>query len=177
MTRILIVYSSTNGHTKKICFRLRQLIEDKDKDKELTLLSVSDANSIDLDLFDKIIIGASIRYGKHHKEIFKFIEKNRNILERKSNAFFSVNMVARKPEKNTPETNPYLLKFLNQTSWNPNNIAVFAGKIEYKKYKLFDRLIIKLIMYITKGPTDPNTNIEYTNWSQVEEFGEIICSM
>ena len=37
---------------------------------------------------------------------------NKEILEKKSSAFFSVNVVARKPEKNTPETNPYMQKFL-----------------------------------------------------------------
>ncbi len=42
-------------------------------------------------------------------------------------------LVARKPEKNTPETNPYLKKFLKQISWQPMELAVFAGRIDYKK--------------------------------------------
>jgi menaquinone-dependent protoporphyrinogen oxidase len=32
-------------------------------------------------------------------------------------------------------------------------------------------------MFITKGPTDPNTVIEYTNWEQVEAFGRVIAEM
>jgi menaquinone-dependent protoporphyrinogen oxidase len=32
-------------------------------------------------------------------------------------------------------------------------------------------------MWMTKGPTDPNTNIEFTDWSQVEEFGRLVSEM
>ena len=88
-----------------------------------------------------------------------------------------MNVVARKPEKNKPETNPYLQKFLKQISWNPKKLAVFAGKIEYQKYRFLDRLMIRLIRWMTKGPTDSKTNIEYTNWNQVEDFGRVISEM
>ena len=175
MAKILVIYSSTDGHTKKICLRLQQIVEDQNH--QVTLVSVKDVNSIDLNSFDKIVIGASIRYGKHSRKIYEFIKQNQQVLDSKSNAFFSVNVVARKPEKNRPETNPYLQKFLKQISWKPKELAVFAGKIEYQKYKFWDRFMIRLIMWMTQGPTDPKTNIEFTNWSHVESFGKTICDM
>ncbi|MCI5164911.1 MAG: menaquinone-dependent protoporphyrinogen IX dehydrogenase [Candidatus Electrothrix sp. GM3_4] len=175
MSKIIIIYSSTDGHTKKICCRLKQRVEDQNN--QVTLISINDEKTIELNSFDKIVIGASIRYGKHGKKIHEFIKENQQILDSKCNAFFSVNVVARKPEKNKPETNPYLQKFLNQISWKPNNLAVFAGKIEYKKYNVWDRSMIRLIMWLTKGPTDPKTNIEFTNWSDVESFGKTISDM
>ena len=73
--------------------------------------------------------------------------------------------------------NPYLRKFLKQISWQPKELAVFAGKIDYKKYRFLDRQIIRLIMWITKGPTDPKTAVEFTNWKQVETFGLLIRNM
>jgi len=175
MAKILIIYSSTDGHTRKICSRLQQIVEQRNN--QVTLVSVTDENTIDLDSFDKIVIGASIRYGKHNKKIYELIKENQHVLDSKCNAFFSVNVVARKPEKSTPETNPYLQKFLKQISWKPKNLAVFAGKIEYQKYKFWDRLIIRLIMWMTNGPTDPKTNIEFTNWFEVDSFGQTICDM
>ena len=99
------------------------------------------------------------------------------MLESKPNAFFSVNVVARKADKCQPETNPYLKKFLKQIAWEPKQLAVFAGKIDYPKYSFWDRSIIRLIMWITKGPTDPNTVKEFTNWEQVEAFGRVISEM
>jgi menaquinone-dependent protoporphyrinogen oxidase len=174
MSRILIIYSTTDGHTRKICQRLCQVVEQQ---HQVTLISIDDESNLDLESFDKIILGASIRYGKHHKKVYEFIKRNEQLLDSKPNAFFSVNVVARKPEKNQPETNPYLRKFLKQISWQPKELAVFAGKIDYKKYSFLDRQIIRLIMWMTKGPTDPETVVEFTNWKQVETFGLLVNNM
>jgi len=129
---------------------------------------------LDLEAYDKIILGASIRYGKHDKKVYEFIEKNQTLLEGKPNAFFSVNVVARKPEKNQPDTNPYLIKFLKQIKWKPQHLAVFAGRLDYSKYGYFDRQMIRFIMWMTKGPTAPDTNIEFTNWEDVDRFAASI---
>ena len=76
-----------------------------------------------------------------------------------------------------PETNPYLQKFLKRIRWKPKELAVFAGKIDYPRYNFFDRFMIRLIMFITRGPTDPKATIEFTDWQQVESFAERISSM
>jgi len=162
MAEILLIYSTTDGHTREICQRLKQVIEQHTH--RVTLKSINDESGVDLRPFDKIVLGASIRYGKHSKQVYGFIERNEQILDSKPNAFFSVNVVARKPEKNKPETNPYLKKFLNQISWHPKELAVFAGKIDYQKYRFWDRLMIRLIMLMTNGPTDPHTVAEFTDW-------------
>lgn len=175
MAKILIVYSTTDGHTKKICDRLRQVIEQDAH--QVTVVSIRNESQFDLTAFDKIVIGASVRYGKHSPQIVDFIEKNRRLLDSKPNAFFSVNVVARKPEKSKPEYNPYLQKFLKRISWRPRKLAVIAGKIDYPSYTSFDRLMIRLIMWMTKGPTDPKAIVEFTDWRQVEDFGRIISAM
>jgi menaquinone-dependent protoporphyrinogen oxidase len=175
MANILIVYSTVDGHTMSICQRLQLLIEHQAH--RVKLASVDDEPDADLQLFDKIVIGASIRYGKHRPQVYDFIERNRKVLESKPSAFFSVNVVARKPEKSRPETNPYMKQFQKKASWRPKELAVFAGKIDYRKYSFWDRQIIRLIMWITKGPTDPKTAVEFTNWKDVEAFGQRVCVM
>ena len=175
MAKILILYASTDGHTRKICNRLQQVIEQQGH--QVTLVSIDNESQVDLQAFNKIVIGASIRYGKHNPKITDFINRNKQLLDSKPNAFFSVNIVARKPEKNQPDTNPYLRKFLKKIAWRPKELAVFAGKLEYPKYSFFDRTMIRLIMFITKGPTDPTAVIEFTDWQQVESFGRVIGAM
>lgn len=175
MSEILIIYSTTDGHTREICSRLRDTVE-KD-DNTVTLVAIEDAGELDLAAFDKIVIGASIRYGKHNARVYEFIDSNINMLDKKPSAFFSVNVVARKHEKNQPETNPYLIKFLRQISWQPKELAVFAGKIDYQKYRILDRYMIMMIMWMTNGPTDPEANIEFTDWNQVNEFAHTINEM
>ena len=169
MSSSLIIYSSTDGHTKTICERITNFSRDGNLIKTISL---NETAKIDISKFDKIIIGASIRYGRHSKELYKFIRLNKEILNKKDNVFFSVNVVARKPEKNKPDTNPYIKKFLKISKWEPKKIGVFAGKVDYPKYDFFDKYIIKFIMFITKGPTDTSQSYEFTDWAKVDDFAE-----
>ena len=166
---LLIIYSSTDGHTKIIC---EKIINNLKNSSNVELVSLDQAINLDLSKFNKIVIGASIRYGRHSGDLYKFIKFNKDILERKETAFFSVNVVARKIEKSDPETNPYIKKFLKISNWKPRKIAVFAGKVDYPKYRFFDKYIIKLIMFITKGPTDTTQTYEFTNLSKVDAFAK-----
>ena len=175
MANILLIYSTTDGHTLKISKRLQQVIERLDN--KVTLVDIKEANTIDPRSFDKIFIGASIRYGKHSPETYAFIKQHQQTLENRPSAFFSVNVVARKPHKQQPNTNPYVRKFLKQIPWKPKTVAVFAGRIDYQRYSFWDRNIIRMIMWITKGPTDPDTDIEFTDWHQVDEFGRLIARL
>ena len=163
-----IIYSSVDGQTLKICNKLREGI--KQNNQKVELFSITDFNE-DVTNYNKLIIGASIRYGVHNKEIIDFINTNKKQLDSIKTAFFSVNLVARKPKKNTPDTNPYVIKFFKSIDWTPTVVEVFAGKLDYKKYPLYDRLMIQFIMWMTKGPTNTNTEIEYTNWDKVSAFG------
>ena len=174
MAKILIIYSTTDGHTRSICERLQNIAA---AGNDVDLVPMAEQPGIDIAPYDKVVIGASIRYGKHQQEVFDFIGRNQAALEGKPNAFFSVNVVARKPEKNTPETNPYLQKFLRKISWKPDNLAVFAGKIDYPRYGTIDRTMIRFIMWMTKGPTDPTLTVEFTDWDKVDEFGQRILAM
>ena len=175
MANILIAYSTTDGHTRSICERMTQVVEKQDNN--VVLAFINDNPDIDLEPFDKIVIGASIRYGKHRPQVYEFIRKNQRILESRPNAFFSVSVVARKPEKNQPENNPYLKKFLKQISWKPRNLAVFAGKINYPIYTFWDRQIIRFIMWMTKGPTDRHAVVDFTDWNKVDGFGRTVAEM
>ena len=169
MSKFLVLYSTVDGHTARICRRLQQLFE---RDGHaVTLADLGENTGIDLAPFDRVVIGASIRYGKHQPSVAQFIARHQALLERTPSAFFSVNIVARKPEKSRPDSNPYLIKFLRQITWKPRLVEVFAGKLDYPRYRFFDRQMIRLIMLVTHGPTDPRAVIEFTDWQQVEAFG------
>ena len=175
MAKVLMLYSTTDGHTVEICNRLVATIEQGGDSVEL--VDLMDGPTLEGREFDKVVIGASIRYGKHQPAVYKFIKNNKATLEGCPNALFSVNVVARKPEKNTPETNPYLQKFLKQIDWQPQNLGVFAGKIVYPDLGAFDRTMIRFIMWMTKGPTDPTGTYEFTDWDKVDEFGRMVAAL
>jgi menaquinone-dependent protoporphyrinogen oxidase len=174
LARILLSYSTVDGQTLKISQRLQHLLVAMGHTAEL--VEVGSAASLDLSAFDQVVIGASIRYGNYRPELYRFIEAHRDALEQKPSAFFSVNVVARKPGRNTPESNPYTRTLKRNTTWVPKTMAVFAGKIDYQRYGFFDRQMIRLIMWLTKGPTDPTACVEFTDWSDVERFAQRVGS-
>ena len=163
----LIIYSSTDGQTIKICENIK---ENLSTSHNLEIVSVEKALDINLEKYKIVIIGASIRYGSHSSKILNFVKKNKNILETKKTAFFSVNVVARKAEKSSPHTNPYLIKFLKKSNWKPKKVGVFAGKVDYPNYNFINRNVIRFIMMITNGPTDTSNSYEFTNWESVKKF-------
>lgn len=175
MARILIAYSTTDGHTARICQRMGDLLAAQSH--SISVAPLATVEERDLAACDKIVIGASIRYGRHSQAVFDFIARHEPVLNRKPSAFFSVNVVARKPEKNQPHTNPYVRKLLGRIAWRPTAVGVFAGKIDYPRYGFVDRNIIRFIMLLTGGPTDPTTVTEFTDWRAVEDFAGRIAAL
>jgi menaquinone-dependent protoporphyrinogen oxidase len=162
-----IIYSTTDGQTLKICQRIAEHLANSGFKTDLIEIS---SFTDDISEYSKLIIGASIRYGRHSKKVTAFIQQHNIELEQIDTAFFSVNLVARKSNKNTFDSNPYVVKYFKQLDWEPNIIDVFAGRLDYNAYSFLDRLMIKLIMKITKGPTKSKGPIEYTDWKRVEDF-------
>jgi len=173
MKKNLIIYSTTDGHTKKICNYISEKLEENFRSKTISL---DKSENIDLTKYDLIIVGASIRYGKHKPELYSFIHKNLEQLNSIDSAFFSVNAVARKDNKGSIDTNPYMLKFLKNTNWEPKSLAVFAGKIDYSKYKVLDKFMIRFIMWLTGGPTNILNVHEFTDWNRVELFCKVLIN-
>ena len=170
MSSILLVHSTTDGHTVKVSnVIIDELVQ---AGHNVDQCAVTEVSTDQLDKADTVILGASIRYGKHQKSVYDFVTNNKSLLKTKKTAFFTVNVVARKENKNTPETNPYINKFLDEVEWQPDIKGVFAGKLNYPIYGPLDRFMIRLIMYITKGPTDTSKVYEFTNWESVKQFAQ-----
>lgn len=166
--RVLLIYSTVDGHTREIAERMAGVLEETGCE---VVLSSMDGDRVPApDAFDRVVIGASIRYGKHRDNVVGYIESYGERLAAMPAAFFSVNLVARKPNRRSATDNPYVKRFLKQIRWKPDEIGIFAGKLDYPRYRFWDRLMIRLIMWITKGPTDPTAVVEFTDWEQVEAF-------
>jgi len=175
MARALFVYSTVDGQTRRVSERLVRALQDRGHTCEL--VDLSEVSAPALEAPDLIVLGASIRYGKHRPAVRDFIEANRRLLETKKSAFFSVNLVARKPGRDLPDTNPYVRKLLRLTSWSPDEAAVFAGKLDYSRYRPVDRHVIRLIMWLTDGPTDLSACVEFTDWGKVDRFAQRLLAL
>lgn len=174
MARILLLYHGVYGQTRKICDRLQAELAALGHQAEVVPLPGETTNPAE---FDAIVIGASIRNGKHNPVVMDFVRRNRELLQSRRSGFFSVNLVARKPAKNAPETNPYVKAFVSRSPWKPSLLGVFGGNLHYQRYRWSDRHIIRFIMTLTGGPTDLSTNVEYTDWDEVRRFAGRISAL
>jgi menaquinone-dependent protoporphyrinogen oxidase len=168
MSKVLLLYHGVYDHTRRICERLQHVLQQAGVQADVVPLG-RDAPSPEG--YDTVVIGASIRHGKHNPLVLEFIRVHRAQLESRPSAFFSVSLVARKPTRNTAQTNPYVKAFLASSPWQPALVGVFAGELDYRRYGVFDRTVIRFIMRLTGGPAAPDTKVVFTDWSEVERFG------
>ncbi|WP_367433126.1 menaquinone-dependent protoporphyrinogen IX dehydrogenase [Snodgrassella alvi] len=173
--KYLLIYSSRFGYTKKIA----QKLEAQWTAAGITvdIVNLADAPILQSGEYDKIIIGASIRYGHYAAALAPWIIRNQHILNSTPSAFYSVSILANKPHRNTPQTHTYTRKFFAKSPWQPQTIGIFAGELHYARYNLIDRYMMRLVMKLNKGETNLNAHIEYTDWKKVREFGEQILKL
>ena len=164
--RILFLYSSTDGQTVTI---VQKMIDHLSDQVQVDLLDSAENKAVNLQQYHMIVIAASIRYGKFNTRLNHFINRHASELNTMKSAFFGVNLIARKLEKRTAQTNVYVRKFLARSPWKPTVCEVFAGALLYSRYTWYDKAMIQLIMKITGGVTDTSKDVIYTDWQQVED--------
>ena len=120
---------------------------------------------------------AAVRYGRHLPQAERLLALHRSLDRAPPLAFASVNLMARKEGKTSATGNAYLRKMIARLRLTPALAVAFAGKLDYRRYRWSDRLIIRLIMRLTGGPTDPDTCIEYTSWPAVEDFADGVARL
>ena len=98
--KTLILFSTRDGQTREIASYLASELKEQGIDADT--IDLNRTNEVEWPLYDRVVIGASIRYGHFHPALERFVKTHLQSLQALPGAFFSVNLVARKPEKRTP---------------------------------------------------------------------------
>lgn len=173
--KTLILFSTRDGQTREIASYISTELSELGIESDV--VNLHRCEEINWGSYDRVIIGASIRYGHFHSSVDAFVKKHQRALQAVPSAFFSVNLVARKPEKRSPQTNSYTRKFLLSSPWKPDHCAVFAGALRYPRYGWLDRIMIRFIMKMTGGETDTRKEVVYTDWQQVTRFAHELARL
>ncbi|TVQ55257.1 MAG: menaquinone-dependent protoporphyrinogen IX dehydrogenase [Rhodobacteraceae bacterium] len=172
---LIRLYAATHdGHTARIAERISARVETHGAATDIRVLQGGDEP--DTAGADLLALVAAVRYGKHLPAAEAFAAKLAAIQQSTPVALASVCLTARKPNKRTAEENPYLRKLIARHQLNPVAAHAFAGKLDYPRYRFVDRQMIRLIMWITGGPTDGVSVIEYTDWSTVDSFADQLAA-
>jgi menaquinone-dependent protoporphyrinogen oxidase len=167
----LIVYTSHKGQTRKIAARLGDMLEAAGHDVRVVDVLELPAR-FDVAAWDLVVVGSSVKFGRHSGAIEEFVRAHRDILASRRTAFFSVSGAA---ISKTPETEKefadQIEAFCRDTGCRPDRVASFAGAVPYTRYDPITRYVIKRIQKKAGRSTDTSRDHEYTDWAAVEEFG------
>lgn len=169
MSRILILYATTEGHTARIAERIALQLRDKGHVAEARRADAIPAN-LDPVAYDGVILGASIHYGRHPRYLRPLLRHHRAALASRPSAFFSVSLSAGGPGARPEVAQRYLENFLSQVDWRPSQAASFAGALQYSRYGTFKKLLMRTIVGVAGGDTDTARDYEYTDWHAVTRF-------
>lgn len=168
MPRTLILYATTEGHTARIAQRIELALRDQGHTVETRPANA--LSDLDPSAYDGVIVGASIHYGRHPRYLRALVRRHRNALATRPGAFFSVSLSAGGPGAKPAAAQRYLDAFLRQSGWQPQQTASFAGALQYSRYGVWKRLLMRMIVGFAGGDTDTTRDYEYTDWNAVERF-------
>jgi menaquinone-dependent protoporphyrinogen oxidase len=172
-----LFYATRDGHSRRIAERIASRLAERGipvLPQDLAEVAPAPASLAAARL---VVLVAAVRYGKPLPEAERFLAGYRTLPTPPKLVLLSVNLTARKPGKDTAEGNAYLRKSIARHRLAPVLALALAGYLDYSRYRWLDRQLIRFIMKLTGGPTDPATRIDFTPWDVVDDLALRIAAL
>lgn len=174
---IHLLYATQDGQTGRIAQRLAARWKEGLCAFESLDLGLTAPDPAAWAADDTLVVLAPIRFGHHLPAAEAFLKKHKKLLRARRLVMISVNVTARKADKNTIQTNPYYRKWVRRHRLTPVLGAVLAGRLEYRLYKTWEKWVIRFIMFLTKGPMNFDAVVDYTPWDKVDALAREIQNL
>jgi menaquinone-dependent protoporphyrinogen oxidase len=172
-----LFYATRDGQSRRIAERIAARLGEQGRAIAPEDLAAAFPTAQELAAARLVVIVAAVRYGRHLKEADRLLARWRSLSSPPPLVVASVNLTARKPGKDTPAGNAYLRKWIARHGIAPVLSTAIAGRLDYPRYTTLDRLMIRFIMMLTGGPTDPTATVEFTPWEAVDAFASRIATL
>ncbi len=166
--RILIVYGTTEGQTRKISGRAAEHLRASGLDVQLVDVSELQTD-FDIFPFDAVIVAASVHQWQHQTDMVDFVIRHKSWLDGKPSAFISVSLSAAF-EEDKPEAQLYVDQFIDETGWQPTATLSLAGALRYREYDFMRKWLMRFMASAKSAPTDTSRDHEYTDWDELTGF-------
>jgi menaquinone-dependent protoporphyrinogen oxidase len=168
--RILILFATIEGHTRKIVEHLSAMLEKAGHTVRL-IDTTSEEAAPAADEFDASIIAAPVHIGTFPASMRRYVKANAETLMARPGAFVSVSLAAASSEETEiAEVADYVEEFSKETGWWPVSVHHAAGALKYTEYDFFRRWMLKRIVGKDGGPTDTSRDFEFTDWDALDQF-------
>lgn len=174
MSRILVVYGSTYGHTQRVAERITKVVREGAHSADL-VWAARLPKGLDLYDYDGVVIAASVLMGHHQAYVRDFVRRHAEQLNAMPSAFVSVCGAA---SGDPPQAQSYIDRFLLETGWwHPTVTRSFTGAVAYTRYSPLLRWWLKRISRRQGLPTDTSHDWDFTEWDDVERFARHFGAM
>jgi menaquinone-dependent protoporphyrinogen oxidase len=168
MTRILIMYGTTDGHTQKVAERFNAMLREQGAVVDTVEAGMFDINPAN---YHGIVICASLHGGRYQPTVANWVTRHAEALRLQPTAFVSVCLgVLQKDSAVQRELDAIIEHFVKQTGWQPTLVRKVAGALRYRRYNFFKRWLMKRIVAKAGGDTDTSRDYEYTDWNDLRAF-------
>jgi menaquinone-dependent protoporphyrinogen oxidase len=174
---MVLCYATRDGQSRRVAERIAARLGERGIHVPPHDLAVAFPAPASLAAARLVVLVAAVRYGRHLAAADRFLGTYRTLLAQPALVLISVNLTARKPGKDTAEGNRYLQKSIARHRLKPTLATAVAGRLDYPRYGWLDRQIIRLIMRMTGGPTDPRSTVEFTAWDAVDTIAARIADL
>lgn len=170
MSRILVVYGTTEGHTRKIAEFIGVKLRARGHVARVIDSAAPEARQVQ-PVYDGVILGGSLHQGRHQSSLAHFVRDNQAWLRGLPRAFFSVSLaMASHDGDEIAEARRLAQQFVDETGLAAGIVRCFAGAPLYTRYDWFKRFIMKSIARREGGDVDTSQDYEYTDWGDVTRF-------
>jgi menaquinone-dependent protoporphyrinogen oxidase len=167
MRKLLILYGTTEGQTRKIAEHLADKARALDYTCELYDAATVPAN-INPSQFDRVIVAASVHAERHQPAVAEFVRWHLHALERTQSAFFSVSLSAAGDAEERYDAWEYTRRFLSDVDWHPAQVHIVAGALRFSEQNYFKRWAMRRLA--KDRHADRKNDCEYTDWSELNLF-------
>jgi menaquinone-dependent protoporphyrinogen oxidase len=170
MTHILIVYGTTDGHTRKIA----QVLAEDLRARRCSVNIVDAAGPLwrlSPVSYDGVVVAASVHIGDYQRAVTRWVRMYAPLLNGMPTAFLSVCLaVLEHRTEARQEIIRIMERFLARCGWRPNVTKMVAGAVPYTRYGWLKRRMMKRIVAKAGGDTDTTRDFEYTDWNDLRNF-------
>lgn len=170
MAKVLVVYGTVEGQTRKIARFIADHLEKRRN--TVTLVDAADA-PVDLDplAFDAAFVASPVHMDRHHGAVVHFVKKHVAALQSRPSAFVSVSIHAISDEPDDREAmRQYVDNFCKDAAWLPHAVHYAAGALRFAEYDFFKRLAARRVAKEQGFSTRVKDDYEFTDWTALARF-------
>jgi menaquinone-dependent protoporphyrinogen oxidase len=171
MNRILILYSSSEGHTERIAQHLLTGARAHNFAAD-ALDAAHPPDGFSFDAYSAAIVAAPVHRRRQDRETVEFVRRNIRDLERMPTAFVSVPLTKAGAD-DAAAARVLLEAFLSNTGWRPTIARSVAGVLVDSPSDWFLPWVRKTIAHNAGA----SLNWDYTNWGALDQVIEELCAL